>query len=510
MNNFTKKSTSAVLAALMSTMSFPVFAEKELNLPDQQQTSLSETEKSSWQTVKEKTKYIWAKVPKSAKVFGGIALASLPVIIGGRIYYVDNIKPTVDAILGCQKLNQIRERLKNKSNRTQLDKMITALLLIMPSYVLTGQKPEACLIQLELLRLNSEREIMDRINNLESTDLFRLSQLLQIEKHGLTQEIVNKIKQEFLFRITSSEIDDFDFITRNIPELNGRTLFEWNSAVAMMVTARLQELNQITLDKHGFKIIRSLGSGQSGEVYLCKNSLGNEVAVKVMPQKGGIVSKISIKNEKALWEEIRDLPTEHVIKYQDQFGKDGMACFSMEYFAGCRELAQVPPSDRNQVINWSKQLFEGLTVLHERGIAHRDIKLENVLIHELSGQIKICDFGLAKHLDSTISVCGTPGMMAPEVQRYFPLQPKADSIYDGAKFDVYSAAAVVYCLMFNKKSTDMADEKRNIELIRNDTNDRFGNAIGQDIQRFFTRCLCDNPQNRPTSAEALKLLNHIS
>ena len=162
----------------------------------------------------------------------------------------------------------------------------------------------------------------------------------------------------------------------------------------------------------------------------------------------------------------------------------------------------------SRCIGWAKQIFTGLEALHAKNVAHRDIKLENILLTD-DAQIKICDFGLAKRADLTVTVCGTLGMMAPEVQRYFPLQPKEDSKYSGSKFDIYSAAAVIYCLIFNKKSTDMINETDNIAALKADTTDRFGNAIGQDVLNFFTRCLDNNPDTRATAEQALELLGQI-
>lgn len=65
---------------------------------------------------------------------------------------------------------------------------------------------------------------------------------------------------------------------------------------------------------------------------------------------------------------------------------------------------------------YALQIVLAIGELHSKGIMHRDLKLENILIDE-RGYLKIIDYGLAKQMGSDLaqSYCGTPEYLAPEM-----------------------------------------------------------------------------------------------
>lgn len=75
-----------------------------------------------------------------------------------------------------------------------------------------------------------------------------------------------------------------------------------------------------------------------------------------------------------------------------------------------------PEEDAREILT---RLLEGLEYMHKNNVAHRDLKLDNVLIVDNKGptNVQIADLGMAKFLsaESLHTVCGTPQFMAPEV-----------------------------------------------------------------------------------------------
>lgn len=89
-----------------------------------------------------------------------------------------------------------------------------------------------------------------------------------------------------------------------------------------------------------------------------------------------------------------------------------------------------------------KQIAEGLEYIHSLNIAHRDIKLDNILIEESTNMIKIIDFGFSVICNPSQRLkifCGTPSYMAPEI-----VQKRE---YDGRQVDMWALGVLLYALL---------------------------------------------------------------
>ena len=86
--------------------------------------------------------------------------------------------------------------------------------------------------------------------------------------------------------------------------------------------------------------------------------------------------------------------------------------------------------------------------MHSQGIAHRDLKLENLLL-DANHNLKVADFGLSNTMtdgQSLETFCGSPDYVAPEILK--------SEAYDGTKIDSWSAGVILYTVLFGRLPFD--------------------------------------------------------
>jgi serine/threonine protein kinase len=146
---------------------------------------------------------------------------------------------------------------------------------------------------------------------------------------------------------------------------------------------------------------------------------------------------------------MRALDHENVIKVYEVFETEKSIYLVLELIQG-KSLQEMlkKPSFREEysevkIINMFRSILDALAYLAVRGVMHRDLKPDNILIDK-GDKIKIVDFGLATFIDIEdylFKKCGTPGYIAPEVFKYDAKNP--NTAYDH-KCDVFSAGAILF------------------------------------------------------------------
>ena len=130
---------------------------------------------------------------------------------------------------------------------------------------------------------------------------------------------------------------------------------------------------------------------------------------------------------------------------------EGMPFISMEYVDGedlASLLTRIGRLPADKAVETARKLCAGLAAAHDRGVIHRDLKPQNIMINK-RGEVVIMDFGLAAIADQLSGAevrNGTPAYMSPEQLRRAPALRRMS--------DIYSLGLVLYELFTGKRPYD--------------------------------------------------------
>ena len=191
---------------------------------------------------------------------------------------------------------------------------------------------------------------------------------------------------------------------------------------------------------------REIGSGNYATVYLGRRLVDQmPVAIKEIAKSALLPSEkacFSFINEVEI---MRSLDHPHILKVLHLYEDAAKYYFVLQYAPGgdlLQHLHSVGRLAEAQSAAFMKEFLRTMGYMHEKGVVHRDLKPDNVLLMS-SGEVldfKIADFGLAALSspgDSLTLRCGSPGYVAPEI-----LERQA---YD-SKVDIFSAGVLLYIL----------------------------------------------------------------
>lgn len=261
-----------------------------------------------------------------------------------------------------------------------------------------------------------------------------------------------------------------------------------------------------------YKVLKPLGSGGSGEVYLAEQlSLHRKVALKVITRKGPVQpdAHARFKREALIHSSIDHPSIVRVLDFETD-GPEGTVVI-LEYVEGVRldESVAGHPLDPRMATRLLLQLAEGLAAIHAKGIVHRDFKAENVMISEgtTGKQARILDFGLARLFDadliegdgrSFVSAVGmtaaTPAYASPEQLRGLPADPRSD-VYG---FGITAHFMLTGRLPFNGPEVH--------DFIKQHTEQKPPSLKGKvpdELAELVERCLEKDPARRPADGAAL-------
>jgi serine/threonine-protein kinase len=254
-----------------------------------------------------------------------------------------------------------------------------------------------------------------------------------------------------------------------------------------------------------YDILDEIGHGGMATVYRARDTrLDRPVALKVMHPhlRGAKEARERFAREAVT---VARLKHPSILEIYDYSGEESDASYiATELLTGptLKEFAEKHPSIPPEIVACiGLQLARALAAAHAEGIVHRDVKPENVLLHE-GREVKLTDFGIAQLVDmqsmtSTGQLLGSPGHMAPE-------QVEGKDI--DARSDMFSLGTVLYFLA----TGELPFRGRNPhQILKQIVEGRFADPlqirgeIGGRLRGILMRCLETDPARRYQGADAL-------
>jgi serine/threonine-protein kinase len=247
-----------------------------------------------------------------------------------------------------------------------------------------------------------------------------------------------------------------------------------------------------------YRILTLLGRGGMGEVYRAMDlTLGQSVALKFLPpeaaQNQGLLERFHGEVRVA-----RVVSHPNVCRVYDIGQVEGMPFISMEYVDGedlASLLTRIGRLPADKAVEAGRELCAGLAAAHDRGVIHRDLKPQNIMINK-RGEVVIMDFGLAAiagELTGAEARNGTPAYMSPE-------QIKGQVVT--ARSDIYALGLVLYELFTGKRPFEAHSLRQLVDLqeaAQLTSMTSVAADIDPAVEKVIRRCLDPDPAKRPAS-----------
>ena len=256
-----------------------------------------------------------------------------------------------------------------------------------------------------------------------------------------------------------------------------------------------------------YELLEEIAKGGMGVVYKARQGKLNRIVALKMIRSGDFADDEQVKRFHSEAEAAAMLDHPGIVPVFEVGEANGQHFFSMAFVEGNSLHAKVideGPLAPKEAALLIRTVAKAVEFAHDKGIVHRDIKPQNILLDE-NGEPRVADFGLAKHihggsdLTATGQVMGTPSYMAPE-------QASGNIEKVGVVSDVYSLGATLYYLLTARPPFQAAST---VETIRQviDTEPaplrRLNSAVPRDLETICLKCLRKESAKRYSTAADL-------
>ena len=194
---------------------------------------------------------------------------------------------------------------------------------------------------------------------------------------------------------------------------------------------------------HEYRLIKEIGHGSYSVVFLVEKTTDNKYYACKILSKQFLIDKQAVSRFKSECNILSSIEHQNIVRFHELISDDDLLYLFFEY-CPCGDLQMFVMDHKKLSEDLARRLFSdicsGLNYLHNKGIAHRDIKLSNILLDE-NYRAKIADFGFSKDTNEQSMLktkCGSPIYIAPEIIQ--------EQSYDGMMSDMWALGVILFIM----------------------------------------------------------------
>jgi len=257
-----------------------------------------------------------------------------------------------------------------------------------------------------------------------------------------------------------------------------------------------QQQTEIVLHKAGYHSLEQIGRGGTGKVYSASKK-----------QQRSALKVIDFSSYRTQWNResqmFARLQHVNIVEYRSCFRTNQFGCIEMELMeSDLLSTLKHSPLPESKARNLFQQICAALEYCHSKGIAHLDLKPDNILLDSELTTAKLSDFGSSREFTREHKLqfrpVGTRVYNAPELARGID--------FYGDKVDIWSAGVVLFTMLTGKWPYDVnSDIPLDVQLLQGQLLNLSMYSFSPDLEDLFRRIFHLDGSQRPSASQ---LLNH--
>ncbi len=259
------------------------------------------------------------------------------------------------------------------------------------------------------------------------------------------------------------------------------------------------------LQRGKYTIEKLLGQGGFGITYLVRDKQDNPLAIKTLNDYLQRQYDFAKFEQDFLNEALRlaKFPHPHIVRVDEVIQEDERWCMVMEYIDGVNLAHRVwyqGVLPESEALRYMQQIGDALTLIHNNGLLHRDIKPLNIMLRSDRPEVVLIDFGIAREFTPNLTQTHTQSLS----DGFAPIEQYDWRAKRGAYTDVYALAATLYALLTGEMPMPSPVRAYGTAL---ETPQKLNPKISDRTNQAILKGMALKPEERPQSvSEWLALL----